>query len=88
MARKKQYTVVGQFPSSTEAGKTYVVKEDEKGQLSCSCPAWIFKKPSTGRTCPHVEDVLGQRVQRDMRSSLRQLDGGSLGDIFSRLEGG
>ena len=54
---EKVYTEVGRFPSSSSAGKLYVVKEDQEGDLSCDCPAWRFKKPDRERRCKHTEAV-------------------------------
>lgn len=84
MPRRKNYTVVEQFPSSTDAGKLYVVKKDETGALSCNCPVWVFKKTGA-RTCSHVEEVQGRAVQKNLAASIQQLQGGSLGEIFGRL---
>jgi ATP-dependent DNA ligase len=44
---------VKSFPSSSTAGKFYVVKEKE-GVLSCNCPPWIFNR-NGNRTCKHTE---------------------------------
>lgn len=52
----KQYSPVASFPSSSNPTKTYTVSEDENGELSCDCPAWVFKK-GTSRTCKHVQEV-------------------------------
>ncbi len=49
------YREVARFPSSSSAGKVYVVKEDQDGNLSCDCPAWRFKKPGRERTCKHTQ---------------------------------
>ena len=56
MPDQKFYTEVGRFPSKSQAGKEYVVKRDEHGNLSCDCPAWRFKKGAS-RTCQHVGEV-------------------------------
>lgn len=55
----KEYRLVATFPSRSKPGKTYDVKEDEAGNLSCDCPAWIYKANGT-RTCRHVEEVSGK----------------------------
>lgn len=52
----KQYSPVASFPSSSNPTKTYTVSEDENGELSCDCPAWVFKK-GTARTCKHILEV-------------------------------
>ncbi len=53
---KKVYILVATFESRSRPGRMYEVKKDEAGNLSCNCPAWIYK--SNGRrTCRHVEEV-------------------------------
>ena len=54
---EKVYREVARFPSGSSAGKFYVVKEDQDGNLSCDCPAWRFKKPNQERSCKHTEAV-------------------------------
>ncbi len=51
-----EYTEVAQFPSSSSS-KIYTVHEDENGDLSCTCPAWRFKKGDKPRSCKHVNQV-------------------------------
>jgi len=53
---KKVYKLVATFESRSRPGKVYEVKEDEQGNLSCNCPAWIYKANGR-RTCRHVEEV-------------------------------
>ena len=53
---KTVYRTVAEFPSKSKPGKYYTVKIDDLGQLSCNCPAWVFKKGGA-RTCPHVLEV-------------------------------
>ena len=53
--KEKVYREIARFPSSSSAGKSYVVKEDQEGNLSCDCPAWRFKKPNQERSCKHTE---------------------------------
>ena len=53
---KKQYKLVATFPSRSKPGREYEVKEDEQGNLSCNCPAWIYKANGK-RDCRHVEEV-------------------------------
>ncbi len=50
------YIEVAQFPSSSSS-KVYTVHEDENGDLSCTCPAWRFKKGDKPRSCKHVGQV-------------------------------
>ena len=51
-----EYTEVAQFPSSSSS-KIYTIKRDENGELSCTCPAWRFKKGDKPRSCKHVGQV-------------------------------
>jgi len=53
---KKVYELVATFESKSKPGKFHEVKKDEAGNLSCSCPAWIYKSNGK-RTCWHVEEV-------------------------------
>jgi len=53
---KKVYRTVATFPSKSKPDKYYEVKIDGQGNLSCNCPAWVFKKGSA-RTCTHVKAV-------------------------------
>jgi len=53
---KKVYILVATFESKSRPGKMYEVKRDGQGNLSCNCPAWIYKANGR-RTCWHVEDV-------------------------------
>ncbi len=53
---KKVYELITTFASRSRPGKVYQVKRDENGNLSCNCPAWIFKANGR-RTCRHVEAV-------------------------------
>lgn len=55
---QEEYEEVGQYPSSSSAGKVYIVKRNRKtGDLSCDCPAWRFKKGDKERTCKHVQQA-------------------------------
>ena len=47
---------VAKYRSRSRPDITYVVKRDVQGSLSCTCPAWIYKRGGA-RTCKHVEDV-------------------------------
>ena len=51
----KSYRLIQRFRSQTN-GKVYEVKADEQRNLSCDCPAWIFKRGDK-RTCKHVRYV-------------------------------
>ena len=90
----KVYTQVATFPSSSDPTKTHTVSVDEQGNLSCSCPAWVFKKRSGGnRTCWHVEEVERQQARGEVTVSVptpvqagEREKGGNLEQIFKRLE--
>jgi len=56
----KTYRTVATFHSKSDPKKFYTVKLDERGQLSCNCPSWVFKKGAV-RGCPHVEAVKAAR---------------------------
>jgi hypothetical protein len=54
---KTIYYTVAMIPSSSKRGKFWAVKRNiQTGQLSCSCPAWIFQRgPAVDRKpCKHV----------------------------------
>ena len=89
MSRGKVYTPVATYPSSSNPNKTYTVSADEQGNLSCDCPAWVFKK-GDARTCKHVEDYQrnGEPVVAAPASAPQAGErekGGSLTDLFSKL---
>ena len=83
----KTYTEVAQFPSSS-SGKVYTVKRDENGELSCSCPAWVFKKQGA-RTCKHIQQVeRGEGIVAKIAEEVKErtpVRGGNLGEILERL---
>ena len=84
----KDYTVVARFPSSS-SDKEYVVSRDENGELSCSCPAWVFKKQGS-RTCKHLKLVeQGEGIVKNIAVEVKEREveakGGSLVAIFERL---
>ena len=84
----KDYTVVATFPSSS-SGKEYTVKRDEDGNLSCDCPAWVFKKTGT-RTCKHLKLVaqgegIVAKIAVEVKERETEAKGGSLVAIFERL---
>ncbi len=58
---KKVYTLVATFESRSKPGKFYEVKEDEQGNLSCNCPAWIYKVNGV-RICRHVLTVQADKA--------------------------
>lgn len=88
----KNYNPVATYPSSSNPGKVYTVSVDEQGNLSCSCPAWVFKKQDV-RTCKHVQDY--QRNGGPVKpapaptpQATAREKGGSLSELFDRLEKG
>ena len=53
------YKEVGRITSASNPTKEYIIKADDAGRLSCSCPAWRFKngKGSEGlRYCKHLRE--------------------------------
>ena len=88
----KSYQPVATYPSASTPGKVYTVSVDEQGNLSCSCPAWVFKKGDV-RTCKHVEDYQhnGAPVApapEPTRQATAREKGGSLSSLFDKLEKG
>ena len=87
----KTYTEVARFPSSS-SDKEYTVKRDEDGNLSCDCPAWVFKK-QRARSCKHLklvekgEGIVAQ-IAVEVKERETEARGGSLGAIFERLKKG
>ncbi len=51
------YTTIATFPSESDASRTYTVKQDETGALSCDCRGWTMKKPGQERSCKHTREV-------------------------------
>ncbi len=99
IGQQKVYRTVGVFPSSSDPNKSYEVKEDQSGELSCNCRGWITKKPGQERTCRHVRDVEANRAAGQPQpppaparpaapvlvGSRVQEKGGSLEDLFKSL---
>jgi hypothetical protein len=56
----KTYTLVAKITSPV-SGKTYEIKKDETGNLSCNCMAWIYdaKREGIHRKCKHILNYLG-----------------------------
>ena len=53
---KPKPRLIAKYESRSRPGTLYDVREDAAGQLSCSCPAWIYKAGGR-RSCKHVEDA-------------------------------
>ena len=81
---EKVYREVARFPSGSSAGKLYVVKEDQEGNLSCDCPAWRFKKPNQERSCKHTEAVTSGKTPPPMPAS-QDVEVKPTGDVVSGL---
>lgn len=58
----KTYKEVARFESRSRPGKFYTVKVDEKGNLSCNCPAWIYKTNGE-RSCKHTEQITEEDIK-------------------------
>jgi hypothetical protein len=52
----KHYHFVLELPSKSKPNKTYQVKMDEQGNLTCNCPSWVFNQRKD-RTCKHTDVV-------------------------------
>ena len=48
--------------SFTDSRKSYPIKRDEKGELSCGCPDWIYRrskqKAPQDRMCKHLYKIM------------------------------
>ena len=59
---KRVYIQVGEV-ASRSSDRTYAIKEDLQGNLSCGCMSWRFqKKPVEERSCKHTEEFLRRRA--------------------------
>ena len=86
----KNYRSVRDFPSKSNPSKSYTVSIDEDGELSCTCPAWTFKKGSQ-RTCRHVQEVEGSGespspAPMPVPQVAAREKGGSLADLLARID--
>src|SRR3990172_6860421 len=84
----KDFNLVATFPSSSP-GKKPPPKRDEDANLSCDCPAWVFKKTGT-RTCKHLKLVaqgegIVAKIAVEVKERETEAKGGSLVAIFERL---
>lgn len=82
---EKVYREVARFPSSSSAGKFYVVKEDQEGNLSCDCPAWRFKKPNQERSCKHTEAVASGKTPPLAAPSSQPVEVKPIGEVVSGI---
>lgn len=42
----------------SESGNTYTCAVNEKGQVFCSCPDWLFRHSNNNSKCKHLMEVL------------------------------
>lgn len=42
----------------SSSGNTYVCAVNEKGQVFCSCPDWLFRHSKKNGKCKHLKEVL------------------------------
>jgi len=49
------YRLLAVFESSSSRDTWYRLLQNAAGDLSCDCPAWVFKKTSAARGCPHTQ---------------------------------
>ena len=87
---QEEYEEIGQYPSSSSAGKFYIVKRHRTtGDLSCDCPAWRFKKGDKERTCKHVQQaaagVVPVPVPAPEPEEVRPTDD-VVGDLMTQIE--
>jgi len=52
----KRYNFLLDIPSESKPDKTYSIKMDEQGNLTCPCPIWVFNRRGN-RTCKHTDIV-------------------------------
>lgn len=69
----KEYNFVCQVPSHSNPAKSYTIKMDEHGFLSCNCPSWIFNHRKD-RTCKHIDEIR-DKVDIDLRGLVGRSDG-------------
>lgn len=55
------------FPSKSKPSLNHTARLDVAGLISCSCPAWQFKRSGKGRTCPHLRAVVNELSARGAR---------------------
>lgn len=63
----KQYKQVFGVTSHSNPNKEYTVALSEKGEWSCSCPAWIFRSPR--KPCKHITEVGKALVMQNMTTT-------------------
>lgn len=92
-----QYTEVGRIKSHSNPNKEYKISVDNRGNLSCNCPRWIFQHHKvSGYQCKHIieylagqpnnqvpKDKIPKRVIRTIKSS--EIKTGTLAEIIDFL---
>jgi hypothetical protein len=58
----KRYKQVFGVTSHSNQDKEYVVALSEKGEWSCSCPAWIYRSPR--KPCKHITEAMKSQVMQ------------------------
>jgi hypothetical protein len=52
------------FPSRSRPGMSYTVQFNDRGELTCDCPSWVYNsRHRTPRTCKHTDEVERMRGQ-------------------------
>jgi len=59
------YRLVAIFESSSSPDSWYRLLENTTGDLSCDCPAWIFKRGDEERNCPHTRFYASAHTHQD-----------------------
>ncbi len=53
---KPKTRIIAKYQSRSRPGTIYDVRQDDDGEFSCNCPAWVYKAGGR-RACKHVEDA-------------------------------
>ena len=70
---KIHYETLAEYASESNPDRTYKVKRDPNGTISCSCPAWRFKKLDNDRHCWHTQAVSAmtpEQIQKSQRDAV------------------
>lgn len=54
---RPSYYTIATFASRSDPRKTYTVKINEYGELSCDCRGWTVKRGGQARNCRHIKAV-------------------------------
>lgn len=63
----KQYKQVFGVTSHSDPTKEYTVALSQKGEWSCSCPAWIYRTPR--KPCKHITEVGKMLAMQNMTAA-------------------